>query len=67
MRFLIAVVLVLNCGLCCGEDIPDGNIKGRVVSNEQALTAEQAAELVADFEGDPVSYTHLTLPTIYSV
>ena len=52
MRFLIAVVLVLNCGLCCGEDIPDGNIKGRVVSNEQALTAEQAAELVADFEGD---------------
>ncbi len=52
MRFLIAVVLVLNCNLCCGEDIAKGNIKGGDVSNEQALTAEEAAELVADFEGD---------------
>ena len=52
MGFLVAVVLVLSCGLCWAEDIPDGSIKGRVISNEQALTAEQAAELVTDFEGD---------------
>ena len=52
MRVLVAVVLVLSCGLCWAEDILDGRIKGRVVSNEQALTAEQAADLVTDFEGD---------------
>ncbi len=52
MRFLIAAVLVLNCGLCWAEDTPNRNIKDRIVSNEQALTAEQAAELVSDFEGD---------------
>ena len=52
MRVLVAVVLVLSCGLCWAEDTLDGRIKGRVVSNEQALTAEQAADLVTDFEGD---------------
>ena len=52
MRFLIAAVLVLNCGLCWAEDTPNRNIKDRIVSNEQALTAEQAAELANDFEGD---------------
>ena len=52
MGFLVAVVLVLSCGLCWAEDIPDGSIKDRVISNEQALTAEQATELVTDFEGD---------------
>jgi hypothetical protein len=45
-------VLVLCCGLCLAEDLSFGNIKKRVVSNEQALTVEQAAELVTDFEGD---------------
>ena len=45
-------MLVLCCGLCLAEDLSFGNIKKRVVSNEQALTVEQAAELVTNFEGD---------------
>ena len=52
MRFLVAAVLVLSCGPCWAEDIPNGSIKGRIVSNEQALTVGQAAGLVTDFEGD---------------
>ena len=52
MRFLFATVLVLSCDLCWAEDISDGNIKPRLVRDEQVLTAEQAAELANDFEGD---------------
>ena len=44
MRFIIAAVLVLSCDLCWAEDIPDGNIKPRLVRDEQVLTAKQAAE-----------------------
>ena len=52
MRFLIAAALVLSSSPCLAEDFPSGNIKVRVVNNEQALTAEQAAELASNFEGD---------------
>ena len=52
MRILVAAVIVLSCGLCCAEDIPEGNIRRCFVSNEKVLAAEQAAKLVTDFEGD---------------
>ena len=52
MRFLIAAGLVFSSSLCLAEDFSSGNIKDRVVNNEHALTAKQAAELASNFEGD---------------
>ena len=36
-------------------------------ANEQAREAEQRKDAVRNLSSVPVSYTHLTLPTIYSV
>ena len=52
MRFLIAAGLFFSSSLCLAEDFSSGNVKDRVVNNEHALTAKQAAELASNFEGD---------------
>ena len=46
------------------------NIKMILMSSAAALAAissAQAADAIVAAEPEPVSYTHLTLPTIYSV
>ena len=39
----------------------------RVIDNDLQLRALQLRRIDAELKGIPVSYTHLTLPTIYSV
>ena len=54
MRFLIAACLVLSCGLCLAEDLPED-------TNEiKTLTAEQAADLMANFLGHQLKLNGLT-------
>jgi hypothetical protein len=42
MRFLITAVLVLSCGFCLAEDLPDVN------KNSSSLSAEKAAAMVRE-------------------
>ena len=45
------------------------NVKFKLMSHEKEKLKEQSEEFTFSFQDarDPVSYTHLTLPTIYSV
>ena len=54
-RILIAAALVLSCGLCMAEDLPQN------ANGIKTLTAKQAAELVAKFDG------HLSLDDLTSI
>ena len=42
MRFLISAVLVLSCGFCLAEDLPDVN------KNNSSLSSEKAAEMISE-------------------
>mgnify|MGYP001582084200 CR=1 FL=1 len=54
MRFLIAAGLILCCSPCLAEDLPERT------DAIKSLTVEQAAELVANFEGESLLFRGLT-------
>ena len=57
MRFLISAVLVLSCGFCLAEDLPDVN------KNNSSLSAEKAAEIISEANGADryfLNLNHLT-------
>ena len=56
----LRISLTSACNYACTYCVPNGK---RLVAAQDELSAEAMARGVAY----PVSYTHLTLPTIYSV
>ena len=54
MRFLSGVILVLSCGLCLAEDLPNNP------ATFKSLTAEQATAFLAKFKGDFMDFDALT-------
>lgn len=53
MRFLTSAVLVLSCGICLAEDLPDVN------KNNSSLSAEKAAEMISEANGADRYYLNL--------
>ena len=53
MRFLTSAVLVLSCGICLAEDLPDVN------KNNSSLSAEKAAEMISETNGADRYYLNL--------
>ena len=61
--------ILINAGISAGFPSPAGDFKQERISLDEELIKNKEATFFARVSGESmtVSYTHLTLPTIYSV